>query len=517
MSDPNVMATLAKSAVDVATAAPVGRDSTREIPQPDLSAVDFEKFEIIPDKLVPEERSAIITRFEKLGQVSDVYSPHRNFTHVLLQVAHQEQQVRSVAPAFRIVRFAKNERTRRLATRLIEGKTGIKVGALQRNGFALICRRKEDQAEPTASHTQDKIRQISNHFIEESWLSDMEFMASRYYRSVQGDTGLARKMQDAFIRNYNTRSWVQYMRRRHKVHEDVTVVPGAHREAETQSQQLRAKARKEKKKAEIVARRHTDQPTDKEAEPECDKTEPEDDILTDAQLDAMAEEELLKELDAEDTRDTSPDKDEETGTTDDDMQMTVERIGQNAMKELPPDLLHNDQKFATISFLMERGPDMECLVMVHGMYRTLEEAENHLPTVDRDLSPMQVHVVELGQWIFPLDMLWENSHLSDRVEGLKESSADPRVKINQDGRADAVKSTRKLRGDITRRKEMDERVREQLCERMGMTDEQLMAILDDAQLGTDAVISVCKIENDEQRLEEAQRILNQVGVDNDST
>jgi hypothetical protein len=105
------------------------------------------------------------------------------------------------------------------------------------------------------------------------------------------------------------------------------------------------------------------------------------------------------------------------------------------------------------------------------------------------------------EWIYPVRMQWNNSHLSSRVTGLEETWANDELKETQEDRSSAVMRNRDLKQAVAKKKEMKESVQKEICERLWLTPEQLLAIVDDKSLGAQPIMDLCKIDDtDERRL-----------------
>ena len=169
------------------------------------------------------------------------------------------------------------------------------------------------------------------------------------------------------------------------------------------------------------------------------------------------------------------------------------------------------QKFAAISYILDDDDDMEVLLFIHGVFGTAEQAKTFVTdTLNDMIYPLPVEVVDLYDWIYPVRMTWENNSTSQRVDGLEETCAEVLLQETQGQRREAVEHNRKIKEEATKKKEMHAEVQKELCARLEITNEQFTAILENKQLGTDAIISVCKIEDETKRRSKVQEILSQL-------
>ena len=169
------------------------------------------------------------------------------------------------------------------------------------------------------------------------------------------------------------------------------------------------------------------------------------------------------------------------------------------------------QKFAAISFLIDDDDSMEVLLFIHAVFGTAEEAKSFVvDTLNDMVYPLPVEVVNMYDWIYPVRMTWENNATSRRVDGLEETCAELLLQETQGQRREAVEHNRRIKDEATKKKEMHADVQKQLCERLSISDEQFTAILNNPKLGTEAIISVCKIEDASTRNEKVQEVLAQL-------
>ena len=260
---------------------------------------------------------------------------------------------------------------------------------------------------------------------------------------MEGRQNEAKARQDAYIKDYQNKGWVKFMREMYSIRKDVEIIPGSHTEAEEQSQRLN--------EAEKVVAVEDDE------------------------------------------------SDDETEGKDEDFPPFPEASKRPA------------QKFAAISFIIDDSDDMEVLLFIHAVFGTEQEAKTF--TVDQlndMVYPLPVEVVNMYDWIYPVRMVWENNATSKRVEGLTETCAEILLQETQEQRREAVEHNRRIKEEATKKKEMHQGVQEELCKRLQISDEQFKAILNKPSLGTDAIISVCKIEDEGRRSTKVQELLSQI-------
>jgi hypothetical protein len=154
------------------------------------------------------------------------------------------------------------------------------------------------------------------------------------------------------------------------------------------------------------------------------------------------------------------------------------------------------QRYAAVSMLLDDSEDMEVLVFVHAVYSDMAVAKEH---VEHELSemmhPLPIDVVDLYEWIYPVQMRWEDNHLSQRVTELDETWNNQELGSTQLERFEAVKKNRKLKHDILKKKEMDASVQAQIAEHLGVETDDLLRILDNPAYGAEAVIKWAQMDD----------------------
>lgn len=380
---------------------------------------------------------------ESLGMLETTYGGPSEFFGAFIQIGHEGQQPTSKEPAFRILRFVESKKDvakvqRKLQAEL-EGTGNILLQL--RNAPTLICKNLDRQV--SAEHVLPKIEQMKTDFLAHIRSMDEDFVSNRRDR-MEGNQEAAKARQDAYIANYQTKGWVQFMRSEYKIREDVEIVPGMHTEAEEQSKQLNQR----------------------------DGIAPEAAAADEAESDGEEESEF---------------------------------------PSVPEALKKRSQRYAAISFLLDDTADMECLLFIHAVYGSEEEAKAHVnDTLNDMLYPLPVEVVDMCEWCFPIRMTWENNASSNRVEGLEETCAEVQLQETQQQRLEALKHNRRIKDETRKKKEMDAEVQKQICERLHVTDEQFTSILDHKEYGTNEIIRICKIEDEPARLEEITKVLAQI-------
>lgn len=176
-----------------------------------------------------------------LGVLKESFSLSCQFHGVFLQIAHRGQVPTSDEPAFRLLRFVDKKADMPAALRLLESKLAGSGNILfhTRNQPTLICENLDRQT--SADYVLPKIQQIQDDYLQYIRFLDEDFAENRRIRR-EGLQEEARERQAKYITQYNQKGWIKFMRARQNIHPDVTVVPGMHSEAETQSARLSSAA-----------------------------------------------------------------------------------------------------------------------------------------------------------------------------------------------------------------------------------------------------------------------------------
>lgn len=398
---------------------------------------------------------------EQLGVLESTYGGPSEFYGAFIQIAHNGQEPKCKEPAFRVLQFVHSKKeAARVQRKLSEGLAGTGNILLQlRNTPTLICKDLDRQV--SADHVLPKVHQMKTDYLAYVHGLDEDFVANRRDRS-EGNQEAAKARQQAFVKEYQTKGWVKFAREEYKIRDDIEIVPGMHTEAEEQSRQLNARDEAAACPAKGI-----------EAPP------------AEAPAEAADDAEAGDGDDGDDVDDEFPD--------------------------VPDSMRKRDQKFAAISYMLDDSDDMECLLFIHGVFATAEEAKDFtVSTLNDMVYPLPVEVVDLYTWCYPIRMAWENSAGSKRVTNLDESCAELLLDKNRKERLDAVNHNRKIKEDMSKKKDMDVQVQKELCEHMQITDEQFTAMLEHPELGTDAIIEICKIKDEPERLAKVTTALAQL-------
>lgn len=428
---------------------------------------------------------------QELGKIPSAYGGPSNFHGVFIQIAHQGQEPKSSEPGFRILRFCQSDADRKKSLKTFAKRGLSSTGNILyhvHNSTTLICKNLVRQVNP--EHVNRKSHDLKLQCIEFAHFRNEDYLANRIARRA-GNQEEARKRQDAFIAKYNERGWVKMMRQRLQIDPSVRVVPGMHNEAEEESKKMRVAEAKSTETSGASA------PSDSAAsESETVRKTIAEAVKNIKPPQALAAPEPAKD---ENDEDESDDDDEEF----------------DRAHALPDGVKRRGEIYAAVSFIVEDEDDLETLLFIHGFYATSEAATEHISSdLNTAMYPMDVHVVTVGEWIQPIQMLWNDSALSKRVEGLTETNAMIMAQRTQEDRAEAIKRSRHLKGEVERKKKkaMDAGVAQGLCERLKINERQLAGIVDDKDHGTDAVIALCNEKDEEKRAARVHDILLSLGL-----
>lgn len=427
---------------------------------------------------------------EALGIIGPTFGINTNFHGTLIQIAHQGQAPTSNEPGFRLLRFANTHREMLIAKRMLLQKIPNTGNILyqKKDAATLIC--KDLERQQNAEYILPKITALKQSYLDYIQFTDKDYAENRRLRR-EGDQEKAKEQSDKYITTYNTKGWVKFMRKEHNIHPDVVIIPGMHAEAEVQSQHLRTT----KKDSSELTLAEKPSPESLPVEPAvAPTTKPS--IKTEVDLKpkegkGKALEDIEEE--EEDNIDDVPDEVEEP--------------------DFPAGAKAKGQRYAAVSTIVDDSEDMEVLLFIHAFYPDAKSAKAHVSNeLNNILHPLPVDVVDMYEWIFPVRMLWDNSKLSTRVTDLEETWTDLKLKEKQEDRERATHESRALKQEALKKKEMDLAVVQQLCERLNITAPQVTTIMDDPQLGAEAVIQVCKIENTDERHQQAAALLQKVAT-----
>ena len=175
---------------------------------------------------------------------------------------------------------------------------------------------------------------------------------------------------------------------------------------------------------------------------------------------------------------------------------------------MPEPLKNRTQRFAAISFLLCDTDKMECLLFIHGVFGSEDEAKDYtVNTLNDMVYPLPVEVVDMYEWCYPIRMTWENNASSKRVVGLDETCAELLLQESQQQRLEALRHNQNIKEETRKKKEMHQEVQKQICERLQLDDAQFTSILEHPDLGTNEIIRICKIEDEAERHGEVAKAL----------
>lgn len=427
---------------------------------------------------------------DELGKLPDTFGGPSKFHGVFIQIAHEGQEPKSDEPGFRILRFCDSkqdfQKSRKALSRKLAGTGNILYHT--HNGTTLICKDLDRQVDP--GHVTARTHELKEQCINFAHFRDEDWVRNRLARR-SGKQDEARKMQDEFIDRYNQKGWVKLMRRRLKIAPEVRVVPGMHHEAEEETRKL----------AEAAASAAAAPAAEESEEAKAIRATLEQAVKTIKPPEPAAAAAAAAADDGDDGDGDGDDGDEED---------EFERA-----HALPDGVRRRGQLYAAVSFVVEDGDDLETLLFIHGVYASEEAANEHMMSdLNTAMWPMTVNVVNVGEWIQPVQMLWNDSMLSKRVEGLTETNAMMLAQKNQEERAEAIKRSRQLKGEVERKKNkaMDESVVKGLCDRLKLSSKQLAAIMDAKDYGTDAVIALCNEKDEAKRAARIHDMLSGLGL-----
>ena len=396
---------------------------------------------------------------DELGVLESTFGGPSEFYGAFIQIAHTGQQPVCKEPAFRILRVVHSKKEASKAQRKLQQElAGTGNILLQlRNAPTLICKDLDHQVD--AEYVLPTVHKLKADFLAHIRGMDEDFVANRRDR-MEGKQAEAKARQDLYIANYQTKGWVQFMRQEYNIRADVDIVPGMHTEAEDQSRQLNERDAKAATAA--------------QAEP-----------APAAGGDAAA-------------ADLEPEGDDTDGDFDE-------------FPPVPEPLKNRTQRFAAISFLLCDTDKMECLLFIHGVFGSEDEAKDYtVNTLNDMVYPLPVEVVDMYEWCYPIRMTWENNASSKRVVGLDETCAELLLQESQQQRLEALRHNQNIKEETRKKKEMHQEVQKQICERLQLDDAQFTSILEHPDLGTNEIIRICKIEDEAERHGEVAEALARV-------
>jgi hypothetical protein len=399
-----------------------------------------------------------IIMVDKLGVIGSTFLATCQYYGALIQIAHVGQSPTSDEPAFRILRFLENKQQLSGARALLEKNLPGNILLHLRDTSTLICKDLDRQC--SGDYVVPKINQLKTDYLNYVRFLDEDFAANRQARK-EGHQDDAKEKHKQYIRVFNNKGWVKFMRKKLDIHPDVDVIPGMHSEAEAASQVKRMAA--------ANAVDTTDAPaTDEQA-----------------------------------SQDTS------APAVDSASNDNNEVAGETGEADAYPDVARKKgQRFAAVSMLVDDTDEMEVLLFIHGVYADAKSARDQVESDLNDaLNPLPIDIVDMYEWIFPVRMQWENSTMSKRVVDLEETWSNLQLRNTQLDRFEASQHNRKIKHDVSKKKEMDESVQRQLCERLQLSTAEFLKIMDTPGQGAEAIINIVKIEDEPARLAAARSLL----------
>ena len=399
---------------------------------------------------------------DKLGVIGSTFLANCQYYGALIQIAHLGQSPISEEPAFRILRFLENKQQLSAARSLLEKHLPGNILLHLRDTSTLICKDLERQC--SSDYVVPKIVDMKTEYLKYIRFLDEDFAANRQARKdgLQDD---AKEKHKQYIRVFNNKGWVKFMRQKLNIHPDVDVIPGMHMEAEAASQVKRMTATAE---------------VDTAASPvEVGPVE-----VSSVNTEAAGKEPVPEEQEPEQPAD-------------------------NEGADAYPDVARKKgQRYAAVTMLVDDTDEMEVLLFIHGVYADIKGARDQVESDLNDaLTPLPIDIVDMYEWIYPVRMQWENSTMSKRVVDLEETWSNLQLRNTQLDRFDASQHNRKIKHDVSKKKEMDESVQKQLCERLQLSTAEFLKIMDTPGQGAEAIINIVKMEDEAARIAAARDLL----------
>jgi len=454
----------------------------------------------------------IDSELAQYGAVPEMFEMSFQWHSVLVQLSHEKLRPTCDEPAFRVLRFCKDAKeaaaAAKLLSRLLDGRGDIYE--MRRNCRTLICRTPDRQSDP--AYQQAKSTVMLDTFRTYRRSVDKDFADGRYERRRDMDSA-ARERQAEFTRAYNEKGWIKYMRRINRIDPSIDIMPNNHVEAEKQTEALHqkrmeAEARAAEAGAEAGAGANTDEldePDEPDEPDELDEPDEPDELDEPEQADA----ELSEQPDV-----VEEDEATEQSIADMSDEMLMDSLQQP--DEYPPRAKAQGQTVMAVSFIIEDGPDMEVILWIHGYFDSAESARElvHGELTDA-LDPLEIYVVDMYTWVYPVRMMWNNTTTSKRVVGLSETwggahGAD--VAQTQGERAKAIAENKRLRNEVTRKKKLQEDSKTEILRQLNINEKQLLSILGFPDFGAGEVVRLFRIQQDDDRAEAVRRTLRHVAI-----
>lgn len=413
-------------------------------------------------------------RVTELGIVGPTIKNTLNYKGVYLQMSHKHNhQPPCNEPAFRLCRFYNSPREGKVLKKVLEKKLQNQghIFCHKKDGASLILENLNDMNE----HAANEFIKIKTQFVKDVDRVNMEYKLSHKLRSKLGPENGREKaisLQDEYIKDYNQRGWVKYMRKELNINPDIQIIPNMHYEAETQTEVLH------QKKMESASSNNNTSDNGNKIDQVEENDDNDDDDVDESEIDNF--------------------------------------LSTSNVPDYPSDLKTPKQNFAAISYIVSDDDNLNTLVFIHGVYEDEQTARADVEGILTDkLMPLPVNVVAMYEWIYPVRMNWNNNKLSKGASHLQESWANTHGDITKDqmDKYNATMKNRDIKAEAQKRKEMDEEVKIQLCDRLSITPEELDSIFDDKKIGgTNAVLKLATIEDEKERLNKVNSLLKMIAV-----
>lgn len=166
---------------------------------------------------------------------------------------------------------------------------------------------------------------------------------------------------------------------------------------------------------------------------------------------------------------------------------------------LPDGLRVKQQQFAAISFVVSDDEDMEVALWIYGVFETLEAAKQAAQHHIAPQTPvMSVHVVDVGEWIYPVQMLWVDPETAEGTAvatNFERVFTDPQIQRINDDRRRQYKQSLEQMHEIKNKQSrpIDPGARDELSVRLGITVEQFDALAA-SDGGSDTIVRLASID-----------------------
>lgn len=448
------------------------------------------------DRTVPEKCS--------LGQIGEPSSTFEEWYAVLLQIGHDSEghSPRVPEPWFRVLKFCKNKKD--CDESLVRFKESIPGHVLchRRDTFTLICKNFNDQMNP--SYVNNKSNDIVQQFMDEQEYIDNEFVNSRLAR-LKGNADEAIDEHKQYIRDYQNIGWVKYMRRLRNIPDKVKIVPGMHLEAERMARDLR----RGKNVPDILGdarlvttdefkeeeRKQNNKVNEVQAETNDEAVTATDDDVTEAKHDKDEESDDNDDVDVSDIEEFSDDEDNEF---------------KEPIEEFPLTCQSKGQALYTMSFIVDKGDSMDCLLFFYAYYADDKQAHTHIQDVlDEKVEPLQIQGLDMYKEIYPVRMLWESDAMSSRVKSMVETWGDVEISEKLKQRKEATLEGRDKKRTAVRKQHREQQIVDEINDRLEITTQQQNLLFDVFQ--PDAVLDICRKDNIEDRHRHTAKLLKHAG------